>query len=76
MEFKIKIVIKIGDTKKIFIPARNVHVSAIPVCRFPLKKSSNLEPKNYEPPKHFPSGFHQNYCAGIAADCHGLPQLG
>jgi hypothetical protein len=30
-EFKIKIVIKIGDTKKVFIPVRNVHVFAIPV---------------------------------------------
>jgi hypothetical protein len=33
-EFKIKNVIKIGDTKKIFIPARKVHVSGIPVSRF------------------------------------------
>jgi hypothetical protein len=32
-EFKIKIVIKIGDMKKVFIPAGNVHVFAIPVFK-------------------------------------------
>ena len=41
-EFKIKNVIKICDNKKIFIPARNVHVFAIPVARFRPEKSSEI----------------------------------
>jgi hypothetical protein len=42
-EFKIKIVIKIGDRKKIFIPAHNLHVSAVPVSEPRPANSGNLE---------------------------------
>jgi hypothetical protein len=45
-DFKIKIVIKIGDTKKMCIPAGNVHVFAIPVFKFRPEKSGNPKPKN------------------------------